>query len=146
MGMQRNLTRVLLLGLCAVGLVTGGWAAFLPDSFYTDFPGVRPGWIAADGPFNEHLVRDVGGMFLALGVLAAGAFLARSVQSARLAGATWLVFSVVHAGYHFGHLHVYQPVDQWLNAAGLVASVVVALVVLALPPRRAPAPDGAAAR
>ena len=34
--------------------------------FYDDFPGLGRSWVAADGPYNEHLVRDVGALNLAL--------------------------------------------------------------------------------
>lgn len=47
----------------------GIWAAFLPESFYGDIPAIRPAWVAVDGPYNEHLIRDVGAMFLALAVV-----------------------------------------------------------------------------
>nr|AGS49532.1 hypothetical protein [uncultured bacterium esnapd8] len=47
----------------------GVWAAVLPVSFYNDFrlPGRR--WVSALGPYSEHLIRDVGGLYLALLVL-----------------------------------------------------------------------------
>ncbi|WP_338078563.1 hypothetical protein [Amycolatopsis suaedae] len=131
------MTRLALLLFAAVGLVVGFWAAVLPMSFYSDFPGFRPGWVSADGPFNEHLVRDVGGMFLALGVLAVGAFVMRTNAVARLTGLAWLVFGVVHAAYHLLHLHVFEPVDQVINAVGLVGLVVLAAVVVFLPARTA---------
>jgi len=55
---------VILLG--AMYLPTALQASAFPRSFYDDFPLGR-GWIAASGgAYNEHLVRDVGGLFLAL--------------------------------------------------------------------------------
>ena len=57
----------LLLWLLALGnLGVGIQAAFTPRSFYDDFPLGR-GWVAMDGPYNQHLVRDVGSLNLALG-------------------------------------------------------------------------------
>ena len=41
-----------------------------PRSFYDDFPGAGRTWVAVDGPYNEHLVRDVGGLNLALAFVA----------------------------------------------------------------------------
>ncbi|MBN6033758.1 hypothetical protein [Amycolatopsis sp. 195334CR] len=137
--MQSTFTRATLALFALVGFVTGVWACFLPDSFYLDFPGFRSGWVSADGPFNEHLIRDVGAMFLALGVIAAGALGMKTTSAARLAGAAWLVLSVPHTTYHLVHLHVLEPVDQVLNAVGLVAGTLAALAVLLLPgKRRAP--------
>lgn len=47
-------------------LPTALQAAFAPRSWYDDFPLGR-GWIAAEGStYDEHLVRDVGVLFLAL--------------------------------------------------------------------------------
>ena len=47
-------------------LPAGLQAAFAPRSFFVDFPLGR-GWISHQGdPYNEHLVRDVGALFLAL--------------------------------------------------------------------------------
>ena len=41
-------------------------AAFAPRSFFEDFP-IGRGWISAgDANYDEHLVRDVGALFLAL--------------------------------------------------------------------------------
>ena len=137
--MQSTFTRAALALFALVGFATGVWACFLPDSFYLDFPGFRSGWVSADGPFNEHLIRDVGAMFLALGVIAAGALGMKTTSAARLAGAAWLVLSVPHTTYHLVHLHVLEPVDQVLNAVGLVAGTLTALAVLLVPgKRRAP--------
>ena len=67
--MRERAVRVLLIVLGAVALELGVWATFAPRSFYDDFPGLGRAWVAADGPYNEHLVRDFGGLNLALAVL-----------------------------------------------------------------------------
>ena len=46
--------------LVVVGGSTGLWATLSPRSFYDEFPGGGRAWVAADGPYNEHLVRDFG--------------------------------------------------------------------------------------
>lgn len=135
---SRPITRLLLVVIGVVfGLMPGAWAAFAPASFYADFPAVRPAWVAVDGPYNEHLIRDVGAMFLALAVIALVAAVTGSAGQARLAGLAWLVFSVIHFAYHVTHLHVYDSLDQWLNVVSQVASILVALAVVVIPP----APD-----
>ena len=58
--------RITLAVLAVQGLVLGCWAAFAPRSLYDDFPGFGHHWVVVDGPYNEHLVRDVGSLFLAL--------------------------------------------------------------------------------
>lgn len=57
----------LSLGELAVGI----WALFLPRSFYEDFPFSGRDWVSTLGPYDEHLVRDVGEFNLAFGVLLA---------------------------------------------------------------------------
>src|SRR3989442_1265426 len=65
--MERERALRIVLGVMAVQfLVLGAWAELGPQSFYDDFPGGGRHWISADGPFNEHLVRDFGGLNLRL--------------------------------------------------------------------------------
>ncbi len=142
--MSRPITRVLLAVLGVFfGLMPGMWAAFRPESFYSDFPVVRPAWVGADGPFNEHLIRDVGAMFLALGVVALVAAITGGVAQARLAGLAWLIFGSIHFAYHVTHLHVYEALDQWLNVISQVGCIVVALAVVLIPPARPDRPERA---
>ncbi len=71
--MQRTLTRVLLVVFGLVDLPAGLWPLLSPRGFYEDFPGFRIGWVAMDGPFNEHLIRDFGALNLALSAILIGA-------------------------------------------------------------------------
>ena len=68
--------RAVLGVLGAVQLIDGLYALLAPRSFYEDFPFGR-GWVEALPAYNEHLVRDVGALFLATAVvlLAAAWFL-----------------------------------------------------------------------
>src|SRR5437879_910064 len=50
--------RLMLWVLAFSAFGVGVQAAFFPRSFYDDFPMGR-GWVAMDGRYNEHLVRDV---------------------------------------------------------------------------------------
>jgi hypothetical protein len=134
--------RIALGVLLVVALVTGLWALLAPRSFYDSFPTGSMHWVATDGPYNQHLISDVGSMYLALAALTVAA-LARPAL-ARLAGVVWLVFSVPHWIYHSAHLGLYGPRDQVLNEVALVAVVVLA-ALLCVPRRRwvgAAAPSG----
>ena len=65
-----------LLGWFAVlGLGVGGGQAPAPASFHEDFPGPGRHWGSVDGPYDEHLLRDVGPGNLAIGVVALVALL-----------------------------------------------------------------------
>ncbi len=78
-----------LLGVLAVSeALIGGWALFAPASFYRSFPAAGHGWVALLPPYNEHLIRDVGSLSLALTVvLAAAAVTGQRLLSAVAVGA-----------------------------------------------------------
>ena len=132
--------RYAALGLLAVtGLYTGVWAYCSPTSWYANFPGLGLSWLPQLGPYNEHLAKDAGTMFLALAVLTV--ITLRSVRNTRLVqttGAVWLVFNVLHFSYHVQHLDMYNTRDQTLNVVFLAALILLAalLLVPALPARR----------
>jgi hypothetical protein len=130
--------RVVLLVLALIGTEVGCWAAFAPRSFYNDFPGGGRHWVAADGLYNEHLVRDVGELNLALAVVTIVAVVTLAPVIVRTAAATWLVYSVPHLVYHLRHLHPYGSGEKVLVSGGLVIPIALALVALVLErPRRA---------
>ncbi|MFJ4785926.1 hypothetical protein [Streptomyces sp. NPDC088794] len=124
--------RYAALGLLAVvALYTGFWAYFSPTGWYANFPGLGLSWLPQLGPYNEHLAKDAGAMFLALGALTLIAL--RSVRNTRLVqttGAVWLVFNVLHFSYHVQHLDMYGTRDQVLNVVFLAALVLLAIVLL----------------
>ena len=117
-----------LLGL--VGLEIGLWATLAPRSFYDDFPGGGRSWVAADGPYNEHLVRDFGALNLALTAIVAVALVTKAPAAIRAAALGWLVYSVPHFVYHVRHLDVFDTSDKVLNLAGLGGFVLLSAAVL----------------
>ncbi|UDY37062.1 hypothetical protein [Dermatobacter hominis] len=127
---HRTLVRVLLAVLLASGLVLGIWAAFFPLGFYESFPGFGRHWVSADGPYNQHLVRDVGNLFLALSVVTGVALAAATSMLVRATAAAWTVFSLLHFAYHLRHLDVYDGVDAAGNVVSLGSMLVVAVVLL----------------
>lgn len=132
--MTKTTQRVILAILAATGAFTGPWAAFAPRSFYDNFPGFGRYWVNVDGPYNEHLVRDVGATYLALMVLALLAAVSMERIAVLIAAATTLTFGVFHFSYHVHHLDVYDTADSILNMAALGGSVVLAALLL-IPPR-----------
>src|SRR5215467_4535490 len=98
--MSTRATRLMLVILAAGAAFVGLWAVSAPLSFYTSFPGGSHRWVAALGPYNEHLIRDVGGLYLGLLALTLGAIVRPTPQATRLAGLAWLVFSIPHLIYH----------------------------------------------
>jgi nucleoside-diphosphate-sugar epimerase len=127
--------------LAVSGLVVGLHAQFLPASFYDDFPLGR-GWVAYDPPYNEHLVRDVGGLNLGLALVAGAAWVTRRRSLVRIAGLAWLLFAVPHAWYHLSHLsHVDGLADQVGVAFGTVGPAVAAAIAAFWPARPPLPPD-----
>jgi hypothetical protein len=122
------------LGILSVqALVVGLWALFLPRSFYEDFPSAGREWVCASGPYNGHLLADVGAKYLALGVLLAVAAvsLGRDLVSASLA--TWPVCAVPHLVYHAATLHHHElAIDRLGNLVNLGFVVPLPLVLLLL--------------
>jgi hypothetical protein len=132
--MTTTLQRTLLLILAATGAYTGPWASIAPRSFYDSFPGLGRVWIAVDGPYNEHLIRDVGATFTALFVLSIVAAVSLQPIAVALAAWTWLTFGALHLSYHLPHLGELDATDQILTVGALGGSVVLAALLLL--PRR----------
>ncbi len=119
-----------LLGVYAVTRgVTGLWAAAFPRSFFDDYPGGWT-WVSVDGPYNEHLTRDVGTLNLALAVLVAAAAIVGSARLAVIAAAVTLVNAVPHFLYHLTHLDGYDKSDAASSITALIAAMIVPAIVL----------------
>lgn len=116
--------------LTASASYVGSWASFAPRSFYDDFPGFNRMWVGGDGPYNEHLVRDVGGLYLALAVAGLLALRWREPHVTMLLGAAWAVFSVPHLAYHGHHLGQLDALDAVGNVVTLGGTLVLALLLL----------------
>ena len=123
--------RLLLAWFALFGLVVGSWQAFLPASFYRDFPGSGHRWVSPDGPYNEHLMRDVGALTTALGVVALVALLWTTTATIRVAAAGALVSSVPHFIYHLIHLDLLPTTaDQVVQTLTLAVAPLAAVVLL----------------
>jgi hypothetical protein len=127
--MTRRRLEGLALGLIAVFMLPAGLqAAFAPHSFFDDFPLGRS-WIALEGgAYNEHLVRDVGVLFLAMIVVTVWAVWRR--DAARPVAVAWLLQGVLHTGYHIGHLDNYGTADKFGLVISLVTIPVLAVIAL----------------
>ena len=108
-----------ILAISAIGVAFQ--ATFAPQSFYEDFPFGR-GWVMMDGPYNEHLIRDVGALNLGLLVVTLGALFLSLRAVARLTAVAWLAWSIPHLVFHASHLH-------GSLSAGENATVVISLAI-----------------
>jgi hypothetical protein len=133
--MDTTSERASLAVLTTSAVYVGGWAATFPRSFYDSFPGFNRSWVGGDGPYNEHLVRDVGALYLALavaGVLAL-VWLDRRVT---LVAAAWAVFSTPHLAYHLHHLDDLDTVDAVGSLVALGGTLLLAVLLLVGSSRR----------
>lgn len=132
------LRAALLYGAFVNGTV-GVWASIAPRSFYDSFPGFGRVWVAIDGPYNEHLLRDVGALGLGLTIVILAAAWTMSRPMLLVAGAAMTAAALPHTIYHLAHADVYDStVDKVTSLGGLVLSVVVSVFVFAAA-RSAPA-------
>jgi hypothetical protein len=103
----------------------GVWALAAPASFYDDFPGLGRAWVSVDGPYNEHLIRDVGALNLALGALFIAAWIQLGRQVVMIAGVAALVWGVPHALYHLVNTDGLAGDDLAISLSGLVLFAVI---------------------
>jgi hypothetical protein len=135
------LVRVGCLLLAAVSAELGVWAAFFPRHFFFHFPGSGRAWVSADGPYNQHLVRDFGQYNLAFAILLIGAAVLASTQVRRLVLVAYVVQAVPHLVYHARHLSIYRSSDQVLNMVSLGLNVALPLVLLVIEPQLSRRPN-----
>jgi hypothetical protein len=117
------------LALIAVFMLpTALQATFAPRSWFDEFPLGR-GWIAAEGgAYDEHLVRDVGVLFLALVIVTAWAVWRG--QATRAVASAWIVQGGLHLVYHIGHLDGLGTADQAALVGSLVSIPLLASIAL----------------
>ena len=109
-------------------LPTALQATFAPRSWFDDFPLGR-GWVAAQGgAYDDHLVRDVGVLFLAMIIVTAWA--AWTGQANAVVAIAWLVQGTFHVTYHAAHLGGLDTVDQVALVVSLAAVPLLAVVAL----------------
>ncbi len=122
------------LGLWAMAffsLFAGIQQQFAPRSFFDDFPGFGMQWVAVDGPYNEHLLRDLGGANLALAVVIFFAIARPTAGLVRAVAAAMLVAQVPHFIYHAAHLDILPTaLDRVLQTASLAMTLAIPLLVL----------------
>jgi hypothetical protein len=128
--------KLVMVGILAASAAeVGFWAVLAPHSFFRSFPMPGHHWVSTAGPYDEHLVRDVGGLYLSLLVISVWAFWRRSAELLRLAGAAWAVFSLPHLVFHLDHLEGLSTFDK-IGESGSLALTLALAVLLMVPLRR----------
>jgi hypothetical protein len=125
--LRRAALAVLVLSQGSLAL----WALLAPRSFYDDFPGGGSSWVSPLGPYDEHLVRDIGALSLALTVVLLAAAIWPQQRLRLVAGLAYLAWSVPHLIFHLTADGVLSTGDRIASEAGevLVSAIALALVV-----------------
>jgi hypothetical protein len=126
---NRSIARLALGLLFVSALLIGLTATILPRTFYEDFPFVAH-WVNLLPPYNEHLVTDVGGLYLGFAVLFAWATRTLERTLIRAVCVGWLLTASLHLIFHAGHLEGFSTADAVGELASL--SLLVGAPVLAL--------------
>jgi hypothetical protein len=121
--------------------VIGLWATFSPRGWFDHFPGFGKVWVAVDGPFNEHLVRDVAAWSLALTLLTLAAAWTLDRRLVLVAGLALVLQNVPHAQYHLSAPNPFDSTsEQVQSVSGIILLAVLGALVALLAWRSTPAP------
>lgn len=122
--MRSSQSARLALGFLFLATVTIGLtAAFDPRTFYDDFPFLAH-WVELLPPYNEHLVTDVGGLYLGFAVLFGWATWRPERALVLPLCAAWLLAATIHLIFHIGHLGGFGSADAIAEIASLALLVV----------------------
>ncbi len=102
--------RVALSFLFVSSLAIGGTATALPRTFYDDFPFLAH-WVELLPPYSEHLVTDVGGLYLGFAVLFAWAAWTLDRTLVHAVSVAWLLSAGIHLLFHVSHLAGFGTAD-----------------------------------
>ncbi|MEO7371343.1 MAG: hypothetical protein ABI949_11215 [Ilumatobacteraceae bacterium] len=128
-------TRIAIGYLSLMSLDIGFWAQFAPRSFYDHFPGLGRAWVRVDGPYNEHLVRDVGGLNLGLAAVLIVAFITLSRPTIIAAALASLLYGIPHLVYHIAHTDRLGGSDVVASLGGLGLFAVLPIAMIAVSDR-----------
>ena len=122
--MRSPQTARVALGFLFLSAVTIGVVATLfPREFYDDFPFVSH-WVDLLPPYNEHLVTDVGGLYLGFAVLLAWAARTLDRTLVQAVCAAWLLTAAIHLFFHVTHLDNFDTGDAIAEIASLALLLV----------------------
>lgn len=113
-----------LLGLSALALAIP--ASFAPEDFYTDYP-FFTALVSLLPPYNEHLVTDIGGMYLGFGIMFIWAVFKPSRQLILPLCVAWIIAQSLHFAFHVGHLTGFTTTEAAIQQIGLGLYILVAI-------------------
>jgi hypothetical protein len=134
----RKEIRAGLFGLALPVIVIGAWALIAPRGWYDNFPVDSANWISSLGAYQEHLVRDFGSLYLALGLLLlfAGIVLDRLLVQSVLGVS--LVFQVPHLIFHAANTEPFSTGNNAVNLGLLAVGLLLTVMLLGMSTRQVP--------
>lgn len=132
----RPLVRAGMAALALFQALLGGWALLLPRAFFDDFPLPGHAWVAELAPYNEHLIRDYGGLNLGFCFIFAACAIGGDRRTTRTALAGFELFTVPHFIFHATHLDGFTTTDAISQTGSLGLVAVLPLVLIALTRRQ----------
>jgi hypothetical protein len=118
-----------ILGLTALSI--GLPATFVPETFYTDYP-FFTALVKLLPPYNEHLITDVGGLYIGFGLMFAWATFRPSRQLVLPLCWAWIVAQSLHFAFHISNLTGFTTTEATIQQVGLAFYILVALVPVVL--------------
>jgi len=115
--------------LGATAALIGLTATLAPRAFYDDFPFIAH-WVDLLPPYNEHLVTDVGGLYLGFALLFAWAAWSLERVLLRAVCSAWLLTATLHLIFHARHLDGFSSGDAAAELASLALLLVAPLLAL----------------
>jgi hypothetical protein len=122
-----EIARAALLVLAGYCLFIGLTAVAIPHVFYDDFPFLAH-WVERLPPYNEHLVTDVGGLYVGFAVVLGLAAWRPRRDLIVAACAGFLTVSIPHLAFHATHLSGFGTGGA-IAELGALASLLVPPVV-----------------
>lgn len=128
----RTVLRAGLLMLVLEAVTIGVQALFFPMYFYEKFLFGR-GWVAMMPPYNEHITRDLGALYLGFGVVLGYAAVKMSRDLFNGAVASFVVATIPHMVFHAAHTDMAPMLlDKVLQVGALALTVAVGLAMMYL--------------
>jgi hypothetical protein len=135
-----GLARAGLALVAAAQAEIGVWGLVAPHSFYASYPGAGQHWVAAMGPYDEHLVRDFAAMELGFAVLLACAAVWFERRLVLVAGAAFVAATVPHFAYHLTTTGLLPAGQDAASLGGFAVELAVIAAAMATVVRRSPSP------
>jgi len=135
--MNTLIARVALWILAVEAMLVAVPALLAPRYFYDSFP-LGASWVDLLPPFNQHLISDVGGFYLAFALLFGWAAVTLRRPLIIPLSIAWSIAALVHFIYHVTHLDGFDTAAAIAQTVGLALVLALPLIAAAAAPHERP--------